>query len=157
MKRKVFSDMLSCSSTSWVRAERNRRRRGLKGLPLTAATITRFKFLLMIGTVIKTLSSSTHKGIKCVVMQIWISLKTTFDNGVDDDAVLWSNKSWVSLKLKILFHYESVVGSLERLDVCHYSNYFLYCAFALSSLLSTFYKINSWRLCIFVMYLKVRQ
>lgn len=45
----------------------------------------------------------------------------------------------------------------KRLDVCHYSNYFLYCAFALSSLLSTFYKINSWRLCIFVMYLKVRQ
>ena len=37
----------------------------------------------MIGTVIKTLSS--HKGIKCVVMQIWISLKTTFDN-VDDAA-----------------------------------------------------------------------
>ena len=90
----------------------------------------------MIGTVIKTLSS--HKGIKCVVMQIWISLKTTFDNGVDDAAMLWSNKSWVSLKLKILFHYESVAGSLERLDVCHYSNYFLYCAFTLDSLLSTF-------------------
>ena len=57
----------------------------------------------MIGTVIKTLSSSTHKGIKCVVMQIWISLKTTFDNGVDDPT-----------KVEQVFHYESVFGVWEK-------------------------------------------
>ena len=59
------------------REKNSRRSSSSRARPLkksrAAPTITitaRFKFLLMIGTVIKTLSSCLHKGIKCVVMQI---------------------------------------------------------------------------------------
>ena len=130
---KFFSDMLSCSSTSWVRAEGNKRRRPLRSPTATIPPSPDLNFFwwlvlsLKLSPLIRASSAWLCKSGSLLKLLLIMELM-----------MLWSNKSWVSVRLKILFHYESVAGSLERLDVCHYSNYFLYCAFTLSSLLSTF-------------------
>ena len=123
MKRKVFFRHVELQhSTSWVRAERNRRRRGLKGLPLLPSPDLNFFWWLV-------LSLKLSPPLLIRASSAWLCKSGSLLK------LLLIMELMIQQKLSKFFITKVYLEFGKRLDyVCHYSNYFLYCAFALSSL-----------------------